>query len=71
MSSEFLGQTKTAITTPLQSGVESSASSAKTVNINDLIAKVKKEKTKEKKESYLFIGVAVGLLAITGIVASF
>ena len=45
--------------------------SPKTVNINELIARVKKERVKEKKESYVFIGLACGLLIITGIVASF
>ena len=40
------------------------------VNINDLLSKVREEKTKERKENYIFLGLVVGALAITGIIAS-
>ena len=40
------------------------------VNINDLLSKVREEKTKEKAENYIFLGLVVGALAITGIIAS-
>ena len=40
------------------------------ININDLLHKVREEKTKERKENYMFLGLAVGLLAVTGIIAS-
>ena len=40
------------------------------VNINDLLYKVRSEKNKERKENYMFLGLAVGLLAVTGIIAS-
>ena len=40
------------------------------ININDLLHKVRVEKTKERKENYIFLGLAVGLLAVTGIIAS-
>ena len=43
----------------------------KTVNINDLIAKVKKDKIKERKEGYIFVGLACFVLLITGIISSF
>ena len=40
------------------------------ININNLLHKVREEKTKERKENYMFLGLAVGLLAVTGIIAS-
>ena len=40
------------------------------VNINDLLSKVREEKTKERAENYIFLGLVVGALAITGIIAS-
>ena len=43
----------------------------KTVNINDLIARVKKDKIKERKEGYIFVGLACFVLLITGIISSF
>jgi hypothetical protein len=41
------------------------------ININDLLYKVREEKNKERKENYMFLSLAVGLLAVTGIIASF
>ena len=40
------------------------------VNINDLLSKAREEKTKERTENYIFLGLVVGALAITGIIAS-
>ena len=40
------------------------------VNINDLLYKVREEKSKERKENYMFLGLVIGLLAVTGIIAS-
>jgi len=40
------------------------------VNINDLMGKVREEKSKERKENYMFLGLVIGLLAVTGIIAS-
>ena len=40
------------------------------VNINDLLSKVREEKTKGREENYIFLGLVVGALAITGIIAS-
>ena len=40
------------------------------VNINDLMSKVRSEKDKEKKENFIFLGLVVGVLAVTGVIAS-
>ena len=41
------------------------------VNINDLLYKVRQEKSKEKKENYMLLSLVVGVLTLTGIIASF
>ena len=41
------------------------------VNINDLLYKARAEKNKERKENYMFLALVVGVLAVTGIIASF
>ena len=47
------------------------AKSKKTkVNINNLLDKVRAEKNKDKKENYMFLGLVIGVLAVTGIIAS-
>ena len=45
--------------------------SSKRVDINDLLSKVRQEKNKEKKENYIFLGLICGVVAVTGIIASF
>ena len=40
------------------------------VNINELLHKVRTEKNKEKKENYMFVGLVIGVLAVTGFIAS-
>tara|TARA_B100001123_G_C14961027_1_gene887697 strand:- start:456 stop:653 length:198 start_codon:yes stop_codon:yes gene_type:complete len=40
------------------------------VNINDLLYKVRSEKNKERKENYMFLGLVIGILAVSGIIAS-
>ena len=45
--------------------------SSKKVDINDLLAKVRQEKNKEKKENYIFLGLICGTVVVTGIIASF
>ena len=40
------------------------------ININDLLDKVRAKKNKEKKENYMFLGLVVSVIAITGIIAS-
>ena len=44
---------------------------SKKVDINDLLAKVRLEKNKEKKENYIFLGLICGVVAVTGVIASF
>ena len=45
--------------------------SLKKVDINDLLSKVRQEKNKEKKENLIFVGLICGVVAVTGIFASF
>ena len=45
--------------------------SSKRVDINNLLSKVREEKNKEKKENYIFLGLICGVVAITGVIASF
>ena len=40
------------------------------VNINHLLSKIREEKNKQKKENYMFVGIVVGALAVSGIIAS-
>ena len=40
------------------------------VDINDLLHKVRAEKNKEKKENFMFLGLVISVLAVTGIIAS-
>ena len=49
----------------------STAHSLKKVNINLLLSKVRQEKNKERKENYIFLGLICGVVAVTGIIASF
>ena len=41
------------------------------ININDLLGKVRAEKNKERRENYMFLGLVISVLAVTGIIASF
>ena len=45
--------------------------SSKKVDINNLLAKVREEKIKERKENYIFLGLICGVVEITGVIASF
>ena len=45
--------------------------SSRKVDINLLLSKVRQEKNKKKKENYIFLGIICGVVAITGIIASF
>jgi len=47
------------------------AQSSKRVDINNLLSKVRQEKNKEKKENLIFVGLICGVVAVTGIIASF
>ena len=44
---------------------------SKKVDINNLLSKVREEKNKEKKENLIFVGLICGVVAVTGIIASF
>ena len=37
----------------------------------NLLAKVRQEKNKEKKDNLIFVGLICGVVAVTGIIASF
>ena len=45
--------------------------SSKRVDINNLLSKVRQEKNKEKKENLIFLSLICGVVAVTGIIASF
>ena len=45
-------------------------SKTSSVNINNLLSKVRKENNKEKKENYIFLGLICAVVAVTGIIAS-
>ena len=45
--------------------------SSKRVDINNLLSKIRLEKNKEKKENLIFVGLICGVVAVTGIIASF
>ena len=45
--------------------------SSKKVDINNLLSKVRQEKNKEKTENYIFLAIVCGVVAVTGIIASF
>ena len=45
--------------------------SSKKVNINHLLSKIRQEKNKEKKENYILLSLICGVVAVTGIIASF
>ena len=45
--------------------------SSKKVDINDLLSRVRQQKNKEKKGNYIFLGIIFGVVAVSGILASF
>jgi len=56
----------------LKTSIPNSIGSRKSsrVNINDLLYKIRAEKSREKRENYVFLGLVVSVLAIAGIIAS-
>ena len=40
------------------------------ININDLLHKVRAENNKGRRENYMFLGLVISVLAVTGIIAS-
>ena len=53
-----------------QNSVSFEKSRTSKVNINNLLYKVRAEKNKERKENYMFLGLVISVLAVTGIIAS-
>ena len=47
------------------------ARSLRKVDINSLLSKIRKEKNKKQKENYIFLSLICGVVAVTGIIASF
>ena len=47
------------------------ANSSKRIDINNLLAKVRQEKNKEKKDNLIFVGLICGAVVVTGVMASF
>mgnify|MGYP001326124303 CR=1 FL=1 len=54
----------------LASREESVKSKTLRVNINNLLSKVREERSKERKENYLFLGLICTVVVVTGIIAS-
>ena len=50
--------------------LHSSRTKSQKVDINNLLSRVRQEKNKERKENYIFLGLVVGVVAVTGIIAS-
>ena len=63
----YENQTSTIVTTPILSEVKFSGR----VDINDLMARARKEKQKENKINLVFFGMIVGLIIVVGIILSF
>ena len=68
MSGEHLTAKELNKTSNIYSSAKSETSK---VNINNLLDKVRAEKNKERKENYMFLGLVIGVLAVTGMIASF
>ena len=65
------GEQLTAKESNIKSDVNSfNRSKSSKVDINDLLYRVREEKSKERKENYMFLGLVVGVLVVTGIIAS-
>ena len=65
------GEQLTAKESNIKSDVNSfNRSKSSKVDINDLLYRVREEKSKERKENYMFLGLVVGVLAVTGVIAS-
>ena len=60
-------QSQTDLKTPRLSEVKFSGR----VDMNDLLARVRKEKNKENKENFVFFGLISALVLVVGIILSF
>ena len=43
---------------------------ASSVNINNLLLKVRQEQVKEKTDNYIFLGLICAVITVTGVIAS-
>ena len=50
--------------------IETKISKRYRVDINNLLSKVRQERNKKKRENYIFLGLACGVVVVTGIIAS-
>ena len=65
------GEQLTAKESNIKSDVNSfNRSKSSKVDINDLLYRVREEKSKEKKENYVFLGLVIGVLVVTGVIVS-
>mgnify|MGYP001346366193 FL=1 len=60
-------QNQPVLKTPILSEVKFSGR----VDMNDLLARVRKEKNKENKENFVFFGLISALVLVVGIILSF
>ena len=65
-----LKQTKVSENTIDHISATKSRATSRRVNINTLITRYKKEKAKEKTETYIFVGLACTLVIISGIIVT-
>ena len=63
----YEGQNQNVLKTPVLSEVKFNGR----VDINDLLARARKEKNKENKESFVFFGLIIALVLVVGIILSF
>ena len=68
MSGEKLTEKESIYTFEVQLSKNSNTESR--VNITDLLARVRQEKNREKKENYIFLGLICAVVTVTGIIAS-
>ena len=68
MSGEQLTTKELIITSEVQLSKKSNTPSR--VNITDLLARVRQEKNREKKENYIFLSLICAVVTVTGIIAS-
>ena len=52
------------------SKVRSFLSKSSRININTLLSRAKQEKNNEKKGNFVLLGLALGVIAITGVIVS-
>ncbi len=48
----------------------SSRAKSQKVDINNLLSRIRQKQNKEKKENYIFLGLVVGIVTVTGVIAS-